>query len=214
MRRILSRNAPILAWIAVLALSGGFAAAGQAAEAPPADPPAAEPSESLSPDEALAQARGMLIDLLASEHVERIDYQAETYEEAMNNIQITANTILRLAPADAKETMRLANQAGQVIEAIDAHKPRGVVSTFGADVRQVTIKGAGDARLLGDLVRDTVSLIREQYGDLNMSYKAAAGKLLHSVILDADEGAFLLQYVDGIQLIADLPPERRDRYFR
>ena len=213
MRRIIFRAALIALWIATAAPSGGLAAAGLPGEAPPAQAPPAEESDSRSREAEIARARETLMDLLASEHIERIDFAAETYDQAMAYIRAAVDAILEPLLADSPDITMLVHHASQVIEAFDSHTPRGLTMTFGKNVKRIPITDPGEARMVGTLVGNTVSLIRKQFADPKVSYRDTATNLFRSVILDVEEGPYLVQYLEGIQRIADLPSASRGRYF-
>jgi hypothetical protein len=200
--------------IAAAVLCAALAAAVQPGAAPSTDPPAAGQSASTSHDAELKRAQDTLADLLASEQIDRIDFEAETYHQAMAHIQVVVDTILARNTEGSQEITVFADQAGQVIKALDSHKPRGLILTIGKDVDRIPVLDPGEARMLGELVGKTVSLIREQYGKHQVSYYEMSARLFRSVILDVEEGPFLAQYLDGIQLIADQPAAKRGRYFR
>jgi hypothetical protein len=192
--------------IAALALCGGFATAQQPAEAPAeADSPAR--------DAELERVREKLTDLLISEEIERIDYEAETYEQGMNHVGLTVQTILDQTVAGSRNIELLGQHAAQVIEALDSHKPVGLTTTFGKGVKRLPIVSRGDSRMLGELVGTTVNLIREQLGETSVTYRQVAINLFRSVLLEVEGDPFLVQYLEGIQRIAELPPSKRSRYF-
>jgi hypothetical protein len=213
-RRIISRAALFASAIAAAALAGGFAGDGQPGDSPPVQDPKAEQGDSDSSEAEITRARDSLAGLLVSERIDRIDFVARTQDQGMEYIHAAVDTIIELNLADSRDAMVLANRASQVIEAFNSHKPRGLMLTFGKDLTRIPIRNPGDARSLGELVGKTVSLIRERFGENPVSYREEATKLFRSVVLSADEGSFLMQYMDGIQLIADQPPSKRDRYFR
>lgn len=214
MRRIILRAALIASSIAAAALSGGLAAAGQSSEAPPAHQSAAEQSDSRSDDVEINRARETLATLLASDRIDRIDFEAETFDQAMDHIHATVDRILELNLVGSQDITVLVDHASQVIEALDSHNPRGLTLTFGKNVKTIPIRNPGEARLLGELVASTVSLIRDHSGEKNVSYGDIATKLFRSVILDVEEGPFVVQYLEGIQRIADQSSARRARYFQ
>jgi len=214
MRRNIFRNTLISASIAAVALSGGLAAAGQPSHVPPGHHPAAEQGTSRSHDAEITRARESLVDLLVSERIDRIDFQAETYDQGMGNIDTVIDTIFDLNLADTRNVTVLADHAGQVIEALNTHKLRGMGMAFGKNVKSIPIRNIGEARMLGEVVGNTLSLIRGQFGEDKVSYRDKATKLFRRIFLDTEEGPLLNQYRDGIQTIANLPPERLAKYFQ
>jgi hypothetical protein len=199
MRRIASRTVLIPVLLAALALSGGPAEA------------AKRGSDSREKD--IAEARLTLVDLLASERIERIDFEAETYEEAMNLLHAAADAILLENLGDFQETRVLVDRASQVIEGFNVHKPRGMLLTFGKNPERVAVRDPREARILGEMLGRAVTLIREEYGVQGVSYRDKSIKLFRSVILNVEEGSLLVQYADGIERIEDLPRTQRARYF-
>lgn len=203
---------------ACIALLAGLVTSGPAMARPGTDgaAPAENPPSSVEgPDDAESiRARTMLADLLVSEQIDRIDIEAETYDQGMDLVHTVVDTILARHPAEPPQIGVFADQARQVIEALNSHKPRGLTTTFGQDVQRLPVRSRAEARMLGRLVANTVSLIREQVGGQQVSYSETAIKLFRSVILDVEEGSFLGQYLDGIQLIADQTPAERARHFR
>lgn len=213
MRKSIFRATLITSSMALLAMPGGFAAAWQAEEPPAAESRPAGEDAPGARDEELARARETLSDLLASEMINRIDFEAETYAQGMANIHATADRILEMTATEEGDIAELVHQISQVIEALNSHAPRGLVLTFGSDVKRLPVVTPAEARQLGELVGSTVSLIRNHFRGRIVSYHDAATKLFRSVVLDVGEGPFLEQYLDGIQRVADLPPERRARFF-
>lgn len=215
MGRIIVRTGlVIVASIAVAAFSGPPATAGQTGAAPAPPPQGAGPDDSDSNAAKLARAREKLADLFISEQIDRIDFQAESFDQGMALIYAAVDAILMQYPADSQDITTFADHAGQVIGALNSHRPRGLLTTFGQDVDRLPVRNHGEARMLGELVAKTVSLIHDQYGTGQVAYYEISNKLFRSVILDVEQGPFLTQYLDGIQLIIDQPPEKRARYFR
>jgi hypothetical protein len=212
--RIVFRVALIASAIAAVTLSGALSTGGQLSEAPPAQPPETEESASGSRDAEITRARDTLADLLASEQIERIDFEAETYDQAMDHIHAAVDTILELNLADSRDIPVLVENASEVIGALNSHKPRGLMMTFGKDVDRLPVRSPGEARMLGELVGKTVLLIRERFGEQGVSYGDEATKLFRSAVLDVEEGSFLVQYLEAIRHIADQPAGKRARYFR
>jgi hypothetical protein len=129
-------------------------------------------------------------------------------------IYSAVDTILMQHPVDSQDITAFADQAGQVIGALNSHRARGLMLTYGHDVDRLTVRNHREARMLGEIVAKTVSLIHDQFGTGQVAYYEISNKLFRSVILDAEQGPFLAQYLDGIQLIIDQPPERRAKYFQ
>jgi len=213
-RRIAVQTVLISLTIVAAALPGKLVASDQASEVPPATSPEAEQSVSLARDAEIAQARTFLTDLFISEKIDQIDFRAETYEQGMAQIHAAVDEILEKSPAEATAVPVFADHARQVIEALNSHKPKGLALAYGENVKAIVVLTPGDGRLLGEIVSTALSIIQEEFGESNVSYFDPANKLFRSVVLDTDEGPLLGQYVNGIRLIAELPPPRRSRYLQ
>ena len=61
------------------------------------------------------------------------------------------------------------------------------------------------------LSSDDVRAILED-GEGDESYSRPATRLFRSIVLALEEGSLVDQYLEGVRLVADLPPDRRSRY--
>jgi hypothetical protein len=195
--------------IAAAALSASPAAA-QTGQLSAAEPGAAAPREAQ-----MAMARERMVDLLVSERIDRIDYQAETYEDAMRLVNATIDAIFipNISDYDG-DLMRLADHAGQIVNSFNETKPRGTALTFAPETKRLAIRNPTEARLLGEIIGNTLSLINDQFDSETLSYKDRSRGIFRSVVPDTEEGPYLNQYVDGIAIIASLPRDKRARYFQ
>lgn len=215
MRTIMSPASPLLvASIAFFVLCTVPATARPAADDPPAPPPPAGPGDSGPTRADITKARDTLADLLVSEKIDRINFEAETYDQGMALIYTAVDSILAGRPQDVQDITTYTDHAAEVIGALNSHKPRGLLMTYGQNVDELPVRDAGDARMLGELVAGTASLIHEQLNPDPPSYYDISTKLFRSVILDPEEGPFLNQYLDGIQSIAREPRDKRNHYFQ
>jgi hypothetical protein len=213
-RRILVGTVVLPLSVAALALTGGLMAGEPSPVAPPTTATEAEESVSAALEEEIAQARIMLTDLFISERIDQIDFRAETYADGMAQVHAAVDRILEERPDEPQKVPIFADHARQIIEALNGSKRRGLAITYGKDVKMLIVLTPGDGRLLGEVVGTTLSIIREEFGESDVSYFDPATKLFHSIVLDTDEGPLLGQYVDGVRLVAELPPPRRTRYLR
>lgn len=176
--------------------------------------PAAELGAKAPREAQMEMAREKMVDLLVSEGIERIDYQAETYEDAMRLVNATIDAIFIPNISDYDNLMLLADHAGQIVQSFNETKPRGTALTFAPETHRIAIRNPTEARIMGEIIGNALSLINDQFDSPTLSYKDRSRGLFRSVVPDTEEGPYLNQYLDGIAIIASLPRDERVRYLQ
>jgi hypothetical protein len=171
--------------------------------APTADP---------NPDQ---QARTRLSDLLFSDVIDRIDFQATTFEEGKALIDAAANTILEMGVPILGDATDTASRGGEIITALNSSHAKGMYSTFGKDKQTIFVRDDRQARMLGEVVGKAMAIIYKQYGSGGISYQNKAEKLFKHVRVDPDEDMPMLNlYLDTVEFVEKLPSGERQKYFR
>jgi hypothetical protein len=159
------------------------------------------------------QARERLSDLLFSDAIERIDFQATTYEVGASLINTTADKILDIGVPILGDADAAADKGVEVIEALNASKARGLYATIQKEKQSLVIRNRGDAGTLGEVVGTTISIIRDHYGASAVSYRDKAASLFRTVRVDPEETIPLLErYLETVQHVAGLSPNERAKY--
>jgi hypothetical protein len=160
------------------------------------------------------KARETLTDMLFSDSVDRIDFQATTYEEGTALVTASADKIIEIGLPVFGDANDVANRGVEVIRALNSNTARGLYSTFGKDKQMIFIRDQNQARMLGKLVGTTMSIIHEQYGP-GISYQDKADKLFHKVRVDPEESASMVEiYLETIEFVENLSSKERAKYFR
>ncbi len=163
---------------------------------------------------AVAEARAQLVDLLASEEIDRLDFRAPTYDDAIALIRTTADEALDRTREGFATPERAALFLDTVTRALDDHEPRGLSMTF-LEKLTIPVTDADSAALLGEVLATAAVIIRDHLGgEAPMaSVSSTADALFRTPALDAEEGlTYLQQYHDELMRIASLPPADRVRY--
>ena len=165
-------------------------------------------------DPGFDDARERLADLFASDEIDRIDFQAMTFDAAMGRIYVTVDGVLANVGdrfADPEDAVRYARA---VIEAFNRHRPRGLTTTFeeGADF---AITDEAAAVTLGEMLGESTRLVREHTGpDASPErIRAAATSLFRSVVLEPDGGmSYVEQYREHVGRVAGMPAAERGAF--
>ena len=164
-------------------------------------------------DAAVAAARDQLVDLLASESIERIDFRAPTYDEALGLIETVAGDVLQRTrgtfptPAQAVECIRT------VAVTFDDHTPRGLSTTF-FDQLSFPVSDQASAQELAEVLGDATVIVAQYAGPDAAADRVAtaADNLFQTPILDPTEGQYLRQYREELGRILALPRADRLRF--
>jgi len=166
----------------------------------------------LSGTVAASDTEERLVDLLASDQIHRIDFQADTYEGAMTLIETSVETMLSESATTLGPPEKSAEILQQVIEALDAFKPRSAGWSPG-DL-DLAVMSDADARRLGSLIVNASSLVFEE-GAGPASARSSADALFRSVVLDMEEGtSFLEQLDEHVRSVQAMPPDKRQIFLR
>ncbi len=158
------------------------------------------------------EVREPLIDLLASESIERIDFVSTSFDGAIGNIELAVDTMLettKSAPSPPKETVRA---LAEVIRALDGFKARRDGYNFGS--LKLVVLDQGDARQLGELVGLTAVMILEDPAS-RAAVQPSAKTLFRGLTLDSEEGISPLeQLLDHVKKVNEMPRSERGKFFR
>jgi len=155
--------------------------------------------------------RGRLVDVLASDAVDRVDFTATSFESAMALIEtaaeVSAATIDATGGGDY-ETVALA-----VVDALNDFTPRTDGFVPKDELKLVVLDG-DDARNLGELIGISTNLVIAS-PDAVRTPTTAAEHLFRGVVLDIEEGIPPLeQLLEHVRSVAGLPAGERDRFLR
>jgi hypothetical protein len=165
-------------------------------------------------DASVSAAREQLADLMASDRLDRVDFRAETFDQAMDLVYRAVDTALERCRQDLRDPSDAARVAGDVLEAFNGHTSRGLATTL-MDSKEFPIANLDDATALGDMVGMATVLVREFAGpDASPErIQKAATNLFTSVAIEPDGGlSYLRQYLEHVQHVADLPLDQRARF--
>lgn len=168
-------------------------------------------------DAAYLKAREQIVDLLASESVEKIEFVAVTYDEAMKLIYAAADSYLEgaIKPLDGVEPAR--EYGVEVLRGLEDHKVR-YKNEDGIDLvgkRVLSIKTADEAGQLGELVRRVAEIVHEATPGRGVSIRRAAEKVFETLLPSAGTGQSLVtQYVVRLRTMTSSDREQLIEYLR
>ncbi len=183
----------------------------------------APPAGSIAPDEptddgwsaeALGAAREQLTDLLANESIDRLDFRARTFEEAIGLITTTAGMALEHARDELTTPDEAVRYIQSVTLAFNTHQPRGLGLTL-PKIADLPISDAETAGRLGELLGISASMVRQYVGPgaTPEQITDVGTHLFRHIYLDPGWGlTYLDQYYVGVAWIAGLPPSERRPY--
>jgi len=179
--------------------------------------PAATDADTTTPgtDAALAveDARDRLTDLLFSDEVDRIDFQATNYEEGVVLIHTSVDRILNTGIVVLGDATTAADKATEVILALNASKAKGTAMTFQKNKQSLPVRNRDEAVQLADIVAGTISIIHNEYGSGDISYGEKAANLFSRVRTHSEDAGTLMEtYLQTVDLVADLSPRERSDY--
>ena len=205
--------------ITLVALLIGFVAVGTSsvlAEAQTATPAKEASADTESPKDSMTseQAREVLTDLLFSDSIERIDFQATTYEEGTALVNTSADKIIEMGLPLLGNMNDVVGRGQEVIRALDSETARGMYMTFGKDKQSIFVHNQTDAQMLGEVVGTAMAIIYEQFGP-GISFQDKASKLFHKVRYDSQESSPILDLcLETVEFVQGLPSSERAKYFR
>jgi len=206
------RQFVFIALLAGLMLAGPAVAQTGTDEAAPDKDPAADAGVPES-SESRGEAKKRLSDLLFSDRVDRIDFQATTYEEGAAMINLTADEILDVGIPLFGNAADVADRATEIIEALNASNAKGLYATFQKDKQTLLVRGRADARSLGEIVGTTMTIIFTHYRTTKFSYQEKAGNLFAKTRRDEQDSTTLLElYRDTVRYVTTLPLSEQSRY--
>ena len=207
------REITLVALLIGFVVVGASAAVAEAQTPSPAEEPATNaeaPKESMTSE----QARETLTDLLFSDSIERIDFQATTYEEGTALVTTSADKIIEMGLPLLGNMDDVVGRGLEVIRALDSETARGMYMTFGKDKQSIFVRDQAQAKMLGKVVGTAMTIIYEQYGP-GISYQDKASKLFHKVRVDPEDTATILDLcLEQVEFVQGLPSSERVKYFR
>jgi hypothetical protein len=153
--------------------------------------------------------REQIIDLLASDETDRIDFTATSFDEAFGRIEMVTDRILGqtavLGLSQEDQTLLCV----AIIGALDDFTPRTSGYTFG-ELRLVVLSDA-HASVLADLVAESAKIINK--GNRTHTARGAAESLFRGVVLDIEAGISPLeQLLEHVQTVAGMSRDDQSRF--
>jgi len=159
-----------------------------------------------------AASREILIDLLASDEISRIDFVSTSFDVAIGHIETSVDTMIQYTEVEDFKPEDRARALADVIRALDDFKARRDGYNFG-DLTLVILDEA-DAVQLGELIGLTTMMILEDTASRSM-VDISAKALFRGVTLDSEEGISPVeQLLDHVKIVKALPTEKRGKFFR
>ncbi|MCG6963600.1 MAG: hypothetical protein LJE95_10075 [Acidobacteria bacterium] len=168
-------------------------------------------------DAAYMKAREQIVDLLASESVEKIEFVAVTYDEAMNLINTATDSYLEgaIKPLGGVEPAR--EYGVEVLRGLEDHKVR-FKNEDGIDLvgkRVLSIKTADEARQLGEVVERVAEIVHEATPGHGISIRRAAEKVFETLLPSAGTSQSLVtQYAVRLRTMTSSDREQLIEYLR
>lgn len=158
------------------------------------------------------EAREPLIDLLASESIERIDFMSTSFDGAVGNIELAVDTMLETTKDVSLLPEESVRALAEVIRALDGFKPRRDGYNF--DTLTLIVLDRGDAKQLGELIGMTTVMLLEDPAS-RAAVQVSAKTLFRGITLDSEEGISPLeQLLDHVKKVNKMPRSDRGKFFR
>jgi hypothetical protein len=159
------------------------------------------------------KARERLTDLLFSDEIDRIDFQATTYEEGVALVHTAVDRILDRGIAALGDASIAADKATEVIEALNGSKTKGMYMTFQKEKQALKVRNRAEAARLGDIVGETISIIYAEYRSPAISSGDKAANIYKRVRIDPEDAISLMErYEETVEFVANLSPAERAKY--
>lgn len=161
----------------------------------------------------LERARQELAELLASESTVRLDFQATSYDGAMDLIDRAVDVYLGEAVGRLGSPEKALDWGRKIITAINTHRMIFEVKTLGK--KTIPIVNEADANALGELMGNVMGILLRigKDGERPISIDGSARKILGEVILDSGERTPLInQYLRSVKTFSDEPTVRLERF--
>lgn len=159
-----------------------------------------------------AAPRDRLIDQLASDQIDRLDFIATTFDGAITRVERVADRILRDGAMVFDTPEETADVCSRIIEGIDRFRPRTVGYVTGE--LTLIILDDDDADALAELVVTTAKIIAADPTARN-SVLPSTEKLMRGVVLDIEAGIPPLeQLLEHVRHVSNLPVEQREKFLR
>jgi hypothetical protein len=203
------------ACIALLAVLVTFGPAAAQTDTEQAAPGKETPADPVAPDDPAArdEAKTRLTDLLFSDRIDRIDFQATTFKEGTAMIETSADGILDEAIPLLGNAGDAADRAAEVIEALNANRARGLYATFQKDKQTLFVRNRADARVLAEIVGTAIEIIFSHYRTTKFSYREKAENLFDKARRNEQDSTTLLEmYRDTVRYVSSLPMSEQSRY--
>jgi hypothetical protein len=159
-----------------------------------------------------AGPRDVLVDQLASDQIDRIDFVATTFEGALARVERVADQILQQGTEVSDSPERTGEVCSRVIQGINGFRPRTDGYVFGK--LTLMILDAEDADRLAELVVASAKIIEADPVARN-TIVSATEQLMRGVVLDIEEGTPPLeQLLEHVRVVATLPPQEQAKFLR
>jgi hypothetical protein len=203
--------AHVALWVALMLAGTAQTATGAEPEATSED---ATTGADLATDPTFVEPpRERLTDLLFSDDIDRIDFQATTYEQGTGMIDAAVDRILQMGSEVLGDEQIAAEKAAEVIVALNASKARGLYATFQNDKQALVIRDRDGADTLGKVVGTSISIIHGHYGSAEISYREKSANLFRRVRVDTDDTVDLVhKYLETVEFVAGLSADERAKY--
>jgi len=203
--------AHVALWVALMVAGTAQAATGADPAATPED---STTNAATATDPTFGEPpRERLTDLLFSDDIDRIDFQATSFEAGTTMINATSDTILDIGLPILGDPGIVAARGVEVIEALDGSKIRGLYATLEKDKQTIFVRNATDAKALGEVVGTTISIIYSHYRSGQISYRDKAANLFGKVRMDPDDTLSMVErYLDTVQFVEKLSPGEQAKY--
>lgn len=156
--------------------------------------------------------REPLVDLLASDSIERVNFVATSFDGAMDRIELAVDLMFEVVVNRGVPVQEAGGILGEVIRALDGFNPRMDGYDFGR--LTVVILDSDDARRLGELVGLSASLVESDPAS-RAAVQVSAKNLFRGVVIDTEEGiAPLEQLLDHVRSVDAAPPSDRGSFLR
>lgn len=153
--------------------------------------------------------REHLVDLLASDATERIDFTATSFDEALGRIELVTDRMLDQTASLGLSGQEQVTLCAAIIGALDDFKPRTSGYTFGK--LTLVILDDSQGTVLADLVATSATIVHE--AGRTATARGAAESLFRGVVIDIEEGIPPLeQLLEHVRAVSQMPRDKQARF--
>jgi len=153
-----------------------------------------------------------LVDLLASDQIDRVDFVATTFEAAMSRVERVADQVITRGSEVFESPEETSEVCKHVIASLNTFRPRTEGYVTGELL--FVILDVDDADALAELIVTTAQLV-DSDSKARITPGPSAETLLRGVVIDIEAGISPVdQLLEHVRVVAALPADQQAKYFK